>query len=267
MRVQANYYQQFDADLKRDIPGEAYAGWQKAEIELAPEHTAVVVMHAWDTGTPEQYPGWYRCVDYLPRAQNICREVFPPLLGALRAAQWNIFHVVGGGSYYKSLPGFQRALKLAGPEPAPYEQAAPDPVLTRLRSFRESNSFVGANNLKDVQRGFEKLDFPEEARPAGNEGVAENAHQLFALCKESKVNHLIYMGFAINWCLLLSPGGMSDMQRRGVMCSAFRQAVTAVENKETARGELGKENGLWRVGLQFGFVFDVPDFLGALPKR
>ena len=54
------------------------------------------------------------------------------------------------------------------------------------------------------------------------------------------------------------------MSRRGLMCSAVRQAVTAVENKETARRELGKELGLWRVALAFGFVFDVDDLVGAL---
>ena len=48
------------------------------------------------------------------------------------------------------------------------------------------------------------------------------------------------------------------------MCSAVRQAETAVENKETARRELGKELGLWRVALAFGFVFDVDDLVGAL---
>ncbi len=48
------------------------------------------------------------------------------------------------------------------------------------------------------------------------------------------------------------------------MCSALRQAVTAVENKETVRGELCKHIALWRVALAFGFVFDVDDFVAAL---
>lgn len=47
-------------------------------------------------------------------------------------------------------------------------------------------------------------------------------------------------------------------------CPAIRQAVTAVENKETARGELCKEIGLWRVALAFGFVFDLDDFVSAI---
>ena len=130
-----------------------------------------------------------------------------------------------------------------------------------MRRFRKTAVFVGAHNEPDVARGFERLDFAPQARPLGDEGIAENAEQLYALCERQSVNHLIYAGFAINWCLLMSPGGMLDMSRRGVMCSALRQAVTAVENKETAREELCKQLALWRVSLAFGFVFEVDDFV------
>jgi hypothetical protein len=130
--------------------------------------------------------------------------------------------------------------------------------------FRWANVHVGTHNEEDVRVGFANMDFPPEARPVGDEGIAETERQLFALCHKADINHLIYMGFALNWCMLLSPGGMWDMQARGFLCSVFRQATTAVENKETARQELCKEIGLWRVALAFGFVFDVDDFLNAL---
>jgi hypothetical protein len=264
LKLLAHYYQQFDADFSRDVPGEGYGGWKKAEIEISRERTAVVVMHAWDAGTREAYPGWHRAVEYIPRSYEICRTVFPPLLSAVRESGFKLLHVVGGGDYYKQCPGYKKAVELAGPEPASLEQIEADDVLRRLRQFRSENVFVGKHNADDVKRGFQKLDFPQEAQPHGAEGVAENGHQLFALCKQARVNHLIYAGFAINWCLLLSPGGMADMSQRGLMCSAFRQAVTAVENKETARQELCKALGLWRVSLAFGFVFDVDGFISAL---
>jgi hypothetical protein len=123
---------------------------------------------------------------------------------------------------------------------------------------------VGQHNQADVAAGFARLDFAPQARPVAEEGVAENGQQLLALCRQAGVNHLVYAGFAINWCLLLSPGGMAEMSRHGVMCSALRQAVTAVENRETARGQLNKELALWRVALAFGFVFDVEPFIAAL---
>jgi len=264
MKLWANTYQQFDADFGLDVPAEGYGGWKRAEVELPAAHTAVAVMHAWDCGTREQYPGWHRAVEYIPRSYEICRTVFPGLLSAVRASGVKLFHVVSGGEYCKKYPGYKRAVELAGPAPPPPERIQADPGLERLRAFRSENVFTGKHNSADIQRGFKVLDFPEEARPVGEEGVAENTPQLFALCRDAGVNHLIYAGFAINWCLLLSPGGMAEMTKHGVMCSALRQAVTAVENRETARQELCKEIALWRVAVAFGFVFDVDDFVGAL---
>ena len=84
------------------------------------------------------------------------------------------------------------------------------------------------------------------------------------------MNHLVYIGFAINWCLLMSPGGMVDMGRYGVMCSTIAEAVTAVENGETARLELEKRQALWRVAINSGFVFRLQDFtkmVNALPRK
>lgn len=261
--LQGEYYQQFDADLSRDVPGEGYGGWQRAPLTLDLEHTALVVMHAWETGTAEQYPGWYRAVEYIPRSQEILANVMPTLLSTARNVGMNVLHVVGGGDYYRAYPGYQRASALAGPSPT-YPQVTRDPTWEQLNRFRSQHVFVGEHNRGDVDRGFAKLDFPKSARPVGEEGIAEDATQLFALCRDAGINHLIYAGFAINWCLLMSPGGMVDMRRMGMLCSALRQAVTAVENRESARHETHKEEALWRVALAFGFVFDVGDFVTQL---
>ncbi len=265
MRITANYYQQFDADLTGDVPGEGYSGWQSAEIEMG--QTALIVMHSWDTGTPEQYPGWYRAVEYIPRADRITREVFPPLLSAARLADFPVLHVVGGGDYYQTLPGYQRAVALAGATPPSPSRAVSDSALKKLREFRSEHVFVGRHNEADVAAGFAKLDFPEEARPCGDEGIAEDANQLTALCNALGVNHLVYIGFALNWCLLMSPGGMLDMSRQGFLCSTIRQATTAVECRETARDERNKQEALWRVALAFGFVFDVDAFITGLSGK
>lgn len=267
MTLTASYYQQFDADAALEVPAEGYGGWKRADIAISREHTGLVVMHAWDTGSAGQFPGWRRAVEYLDRADRICREVFPELLDAARAANLPVFHVAGGGEYHQDFPGYHRAVELTGPPRAEPEQIATDPVLESLRAWKQEHSFVGPHNRPDVDEAFGRIGFAPEALPQDSEGVAANADQLFALCRASGVNHLVYAGFALNWCLLMSPGGMVDMSRRGFMCSALRQAVTAVENKETARGELNKEAALWRVALGFGFVFDVPDFITALQSH
>lgn len=263
-RIPAWYYQHFDADFALEAPEEAFGGWKKTPLDFSLPHTALAVMHAWDGGAREAYPGWWRCVPYLARSEAIVRDVFPPLLSAARNAGLTVFHVTGGGDYYKELAGYQHAASLAGAPPPGLEQIPKDETRRALDAFRAAQVFVGAHNADDVRRGFARLDFPEAARPVDGEGIAENAPQLFALCKERGINHLVYCGFAVNWCLLLSPGGMAEMHARGMMCSALRQAVTAVENRESARQEWCKELALWRVALAFGFVFDVDDFTAAL---
>jgi len=264
LTIPAWYYQHHDADYDLPVPEHAFGGWQKTALEFARDRTAVVCMHAWSAGnTPSDYPGWWRCVPYIPRANEVVRDVFPGLFKAVRASGLPLFHVVGTG-YYSDLPGYKRAVELAGPDPDPPEQVEGDSLRDKLAEFKRDRSFVGAHNAADVARGFEQMDFPEQARPVGDEGVAANARQLLALCRESNINHLIYCGFAINWCLLLSPGGMADMSKHGIMCSALRQATVAVENKESAADQLCKEFALWRVALAFGFVFDVDDFVEAI---
>ena len=262
------YYQQFDADYALDVPEEGLGGWKKTTLEFSRAHMAIVVMHAWDLGTREKFPGWWRAVPYAPRSQTILREVFPRLLKTVRRSEIPLFHVVGGGNqYWKHLSGYKRAVSLVGSDTNALEQVASDPLRDKLAAFRQKHCFVGQHNRKDVERGFEQLDFAEQARPESDEGIAEDTRQLFALCKDRGVNHLVYCGFAINWCLLLSPGGMAEMHKYGLWCSALRQATTAVENKESARKELCKEIALWRVALAFGFVFDVNDFINAIKKQ
>ena len=259
------YYQHFDADFSIEVPEQGFGGWKKANLEFSRKHTAVVSMHAWYAGKDkDEFPGWWRVVPYIPRANAVLRNVHPGLLSAVRASGLTLFHVVGGGDYYKDLPGYGHAVELAGPSPPACEQIDSDPVRDRLYAFRREHAYQGLHNEEDVKRGFATLDFPEEARPKGNEGVAENGAQLFALCKERGINHLVYCGFAINWCLLLSPGGMAEMQKYGMMCSALRQATVAVECKASAPDQLCKEFALWRVALAFGFVFDVDDFVAVL---
>ncbi len=109
------------------------------------------------------------------------------------------------------------------------------------------------------------MDFLPTARPLGDEPVAATTAQLLAHCRTYGINHLIYVGFALDGCLLTSPGGMVDLSRAGLLCSTVREATTAIENKETARTESAKELALWRVALHFGFVYGVGELINALP--
>ncbi len=267
MKLDARIYRQFDADPTRDIPAGAYGGWKRLPIEIAPQHTALVVMHAWDCGGPGEFPGWERAVEYISRAREILRTVFPRLLSAVRRSPLPVFHVAGGGVYHRTRSGFMAARELAGASPVEARVAGADPVWKKLQAVRASSVFPGDLNQPDVARGLARLDFAPESAPVDDEPIVEDSHQLAAVCRARGINHLVYTGFAINWCLLMSPGGMSEMARRGAICSTIAEAITAVENRETARDEREKAQALWRVAVAFGFVFELEDFLASLPAK
>jgi hypothetical protein len=264
MRIRANYYQQFDADFSLKYPVEGYEGWKTTELEIDPAHTALVVMHAWDLGERDEFPGQFRCCYEVQSTYRVCREVFPPLLGAVRQSPLTLFHVVSGRGYYEQYPGWAKTQALLPDPPPPLPRIGSDPVYDALNRFRHDRVFPGAHNQADCSAAWAQVAFPKEAEPLGDEGIAADQHQLFALCQDAGINHLIYAGFNIDWCLLMSPGGMVDMSRYGIICSAVRDGVTAVENAETIRDGVGKEISLWRVSVGFGFVFDSADIIAAI---
>ena len=136
----------------------------------------------------------------------------------------------------------------------------------KLNDFKYRHVNPGEHNADDISRGSRNIDFYPTLKPLDSEPIARDSEELLALCRARGVNHLIYTGFAIDCCLLISPGGMVDMSRYGVMCSVIRQATTAVENRETARDELVKQIALWRVALFFGFVYDDTDIITAFSR-
>jgi len=264
------YYQHHDADHSLDVPAEAYGGWKTGEVDIDLSRTALVVMHAWDPGTLETHAAWWRTVEYLPRAKKILEEVFPPLLAAVRNSTMKVFHVWSGREKCYTSSIEHRALDIGhrtldiDVRGTPSQTRSPIPDPRSLTTWRSDHVFVGRHNLDEVNRCLDDLDIAPQAMPNPGEDIAINGEQLHTLCLEHGIDHLIYIGFAINWCLLMSPGGMVDMSRYGIICSTIPEAVTAVENKETAREEREKQQALWRVSLEFGFVFPLRESLAVI---
>ena len=289
--IKTLYYQHYDADHSLDVPAEAYGGWKSGDVDIDLSRMALVVMHAWDPGTLETHNAWWRSVEYLPRAKKILEEVFPPLLSAVRSSPMRVFHVWSGrekcyasSNEHRTLDIGHRTLDMGhgtldighraldighrtldiDVRGTPSQTRSPIPNPRSLTMWRSDHVFVGRHNVDGVNRCLDELDIAPQAMPKQGEAIAVNGDQLHALCLEHDIDHLIYVGFAINWCLLMSPGGMVDMSRYGIICSTISEAVTAVENKETAREEREKQQALWRVSLEFGFVFPLRELFAAI---
>ncbi len=256
----ACYYQQFDADYSLDVPGEGYGGWKTAELPLNLDKTAVVLMHATDYGTREQVPGVYAACEYIPRANAIGAEVMPALLAAVRGSPLRLVHMCSGEALCKNLPGYRADLA----KPVSFAQVEQDEVSQTLRAFKTDHAFPGRHNLPSYEVYARLMKFPEHETPLPGEDIVCDEGQLLALCRLHGINHLIYIGYNINWCIQFANGGFLHLYRHGLLCSTVRGAVTAVENRETARANGGLEQALWMLSVGFGFVYPLEPFKAAL---
>ncbi len=230
-------YRQFDPNCA--------SAWQRHVLEFDAARTALVVMHAWQPPAPGELPGWIRAAPYLTRSRHVLRTAFPPLLAAVRASAIAVVHV-------------------SGCQEPPPPSIAVDETWQKLHEFRRREVFPGQAHLADVDAGWRTRRIAPEAAPLDGEPIVEDAEALHRFCHDRGINHLIYIGFALNWCLLMSPAGMTDMRRRGYLCSTVAEAIVAVESHESAPENQEYHQALWRVAVEFGFVFHLEDLRAAL---
>lgn len=257
--IPAYYYAQQGADKNAKYPALTFGGWGKTQIPLDLSRTAIVVMHMWKVPESEAL---YRHVEYLSRAETIVREKFSAFLQQVRQSNIRIIHVAAGFErVVESFPGYQRMIKKYPPQQSPTIKAG-----EQMQSLRALHwKLTGADTQErhdELENCYAEYDFM--VKPLDTEDVVIASEQLFALCRDEGIEHLIYTGFAVNACLTLSPCGMRDMARYGLMCSVVGDLTTAVENKESCVEQRNLEYGLWQFAVQSGFVFLSEDLKRCL---
>lgn len=274
LRLDGAYYRHYPVDFSRgELGALGMKGWgETIAVEAPVRETALISMHAENIGLVPEIPwadrgplaGYMRWLEYEGRKIEIVRTVYPRILAAAREAGIPVVHVAMG-DYAKKYPGYRKALDLSGAEPAVTTPRAPGSDRVRPPDDVKPKLIFGEhyNDNRDEEHFGRYFDFPEQARPREDEFVVETSYQLSCVLNDLGVWNLIYIGFAINWCLWFSGGGMVDMSRLGYRCSCIKEAVTAVENRESIRGEQHKEEAMWRTSLMFGYIFRGEDFISA----
>ena len=266
IEVPTMYYQQFGADPSLgDDAALTYGGWKKTNLPINADKTAIVVMHAAYVGEAETAPEQFQYCEYVPRSYRLAKENFPAVLDAARAAGIKIYHVTFGTGYFEEMPGYIETQALgAEANYSPRTKATGDDIISELYNFKDNNVTPGPNAWDGIIAAREKyLNFLPEAMPQGNEPICTTSNELAEVAVRDEINHLIYMGFAVDACLLSSEGGMLGMQQRGFMCSAIKDCVTAVENRESTPSKHHTDTALWRVSTGFGFVYEGKDLVDA----
>lgn len=272
LKLTGEYYRHYPVDFSKGKNGAlGFKGWgDSIDIEVSAEQTALLPMHIWNIGfhpqllfSPEGKTGpVMEMLEWASRSVPIIKHEIPPVLKAARDAGINVIHVASDEPYAKKYPGYQRTLEIAGKEPAGLPKA-PGFDETKNRDEGKTDLLFGEKFTNALKYYSPYIDFPEPAKPLDSELVVFTTHQLNEVLRSKGIWNLIYIGFALNWCLWFSPCGMVDMSRLGYRCSCIKEAVTAVENRESVVGERNKQEALWRTSLMFGYVHSADNFIQA----
>ena len=93
--------------------------------------------------------------------------------------------------------------------------------------------------------------------------VIATGQQLHALLEERRILHLIFAGFATNWCVLGRDYGIRSMSRYGYNMVLLRDATTGVEFPDTYDNLFTTEIAIREVEQQYGFSASNADFFAG----
>jgi nicotinamidase-related amidase len=261
-------YRHYPADFSKWAEsGSGFHGWASDVRDLDLEKCCLAMMHFPDTGLSSDTewgpdspnPSALGTVEWVPRTMDVMTFRMPRLIEAAREAGLVVAHVGVSGAFHKSGEIWEACELEAGE--APQEDA--DAVASGWQAQHRRDVFdLPRPQPEDVPP--HSFSLPEIFKPAGTDIIAEHAWQLHRLLKNRGIDHILYTGWALNWCLWFSPCGMSDMSRKGYMCSAIRGGCVAIENKESAVGEGNLEYALWKTSTMFGYVFELHELTNAL---
>jgi len=216
------------------------------------EQTALVLVDVWNVHFIESW---------IERASKITREVILPILGVARQSHLAIIHA-------PSPPVAEQFGQLDDHVASPTTQELIWPPTefrhrsgkySAFRGPRSQPPSIGIhwNSIAD------QLSISPLIEVLKGEDVIATGSQLHDLLTQKSILHLIYVGFATNWCVLGRDYGIRAMAGRGYNTILLREATTGVEFPDTIDQLFTTEIAIREVEQQYGFTASKKDFLLA----
>ncbi len=253
LNLQVRYFQD---STPADVPCRETAFIRREfEMPLPIDETALVLVDLWNVHFIETW---------IERAKQVTVDCVVPVIDAARQVGMTIVHAPSP-SVAAQYPHLKRHKP---PEPA-------SPLTWPPSDFR------GREGDYSVYRGprsqppgigvhWDKLASQLSMSPAidvkEDEFVIATGQQLHELLEERKILHLIFAGFATNWCVLGRDYGIRSMSRYGYNIILLRDATTGVEFPDTYDNLFTTEIAIREVEQQYGFSASNADFFAAVAK-
>lgn len=223
------------------------------EMPLPIEETALVLVDLWNVHFIESW---------IERAKQVTVDCVVPVLDAARTAGLTIVHAPS-----PPVAAQYPQLKRHKP-PEPSTPSAWPPSDFRSRSgdytvYRGPRSQPPGIGIHWDQLA-PKLSMSPAIDVQEAEFVIATGQQLHELLEERRILHLIFAGFATNWCVLGRDYGIRSMARYGYNIVLLRDATTGVEFPDTYDNLFTTEIAIREVEQQYGFSASNSDFFQAV---
>ena len=220
---------------------------REISMALPLAQTALVLVDVWDNHFIESW---------LERATRWTAEGVVPVLDRTRALGMAVVHAPSPpiAANYEQIERFETATPDAEPDWPPAEFRAREGKYALFRGPRSQPP--GIPQITDL--GMSPL-----VEVWDDDYVVATGDQLQSLATERGWLHLIYAGFATNWCILNRDYGMRAMARRGYNMILLRDATMGVEFPDTVDSCFATEMAIREVEQQLGFTSANGDFFAA----
>ena len=222
------------------------------EMPLPIDETALVLVDLWNVHFIESW---------IERAKQVTVDCVVPVIDAARKTGVTIVHAPSP-SVAAQYPQLERHNP---PQPSTPNTWPPSEFRSRsgdyniYRGPRSQPPGIGIhwNKLASQLSMSPAIDVKED------EFVIATGQQLHELMEERGILHLLYAGFATNWCVLGRDYGIRSMSRYGYNIILLRDATTGVEFPDTYENLFTTEIAIREVEQQYGFSASNADFFKA----
>jgi len=117
-----------------------------------------------------------------------------------------------------------------------------------------------------IERYVTELKISNLVKPLPDELIIATGDQLHGLLAERRILHLIYAGFATNWCVIGRDYGIIAMNERGYNIVLVRDATTGVEFHDSVEELTATEIAIREVETKYAWSTTTDAFIAASAK-
>ncbi|MBT4496251.1 MAG: isochorismatase family protein [Gemmatimonadetes bacterium] len=248
LNIPCRYYRVYtDPDVSCD---EQNFGFVERDLSIPIEQAALVLVDVWST---------HYIDSWLQRATEVTRERIVPLLQAARRAGVTVIHAPSPFVVERHHPEFTPT---SGSSAEP--SAWPPPAFRGIYRSGEHADF-GRDREPRLQEAISRyeteLKISDLVAPLPGEPIIATGNQLHELLTERRILHLVYAGFATNWCVIGRDYGIIAMNERGYNIVLVRDATTGVEFHDSVEELTATEIAIREVETKYAWSTTTDAFI------